>query len=85
MKSSVWIATGTALVVAGIAAVALRSCGRRSREAAEMSSGAPARTAEQAGDADRPELHVHRAPGVIAIDGELADPGWAGAVARTGC
>lgn len=31
----------------------------------------------------RPSLEVHRAPGPISIDGDLSDPGWAGA-ARAG-
>src|SRR5262245_52389717 len=42
---------------------------------------APAALAGQAGFAPnvKPTLAVSRAPGKIAIDGELGDPGWAGA------
>ncbi|HET9332822.1 MAG TPA: DUF5916 domain-containing protein [Gemmatimonadota bacterium] len=44
----------------------------------------PAATVTEWSPQDRPVLDVRRAPGAIAIDGSLDDPGWVGAARATG-
>src|SRR5258706_8269569 len=67
------------LAFAAIAAAAVALLGARSRRGAP--AGTPLAVAS-AGVRTR-ELHVPRTRGDIVLDGDTADPGWSGAIART--